>query len=419
MKNFDLAFVRDQFPAFAEQTLQGTVFLENAGGSYMCGPVMQRLTDYYNQCKVQPYYPNPVSTQAGNMMDEAYGALAPWLNVDASEIYFGPSTSQNTYVLAQAMLGWLQAGDEIIVTNQDHEANSGAWRRLASQGIVVREWRVDPATGSLDLGALQELMTAKTKLLTYPHCSNILAEVNPVGEISRMARERGIRTVVDGVSHAGHGLPDVSALGADIYLFSLYKVYGPHQGVMVIRSDMAKHLCTQAHYFHEGVREKRLMPAGPDHAQIASVKGVGDYFEALFSHHRQDADMSDASSGATKAEAVRELMKQGERPGFIALLDYLGTRGDLRIVGPADPQTRCPTVSVISKDKAAAGKCPAELAQKLGEKGILCGAGHFYSVRLLEALGIDPDQGVLRFSLVHYTSKDDVDRLASELDRLL
>ncbi|XAW87781.1 aminotransferase class V-fold PLP-dependent enzyme [Vibrio sp. CDRSL-10 TSBA] len=131
MNTLDLDFVRQQFPAFAEPSLLDKAFFENAGGSYLCRQVLEKFDHYFHQLKVQPYYPNPVSAQAGQWMDASYQALAPWLNSAADEIYFGPSTSQNTYVLANAVMGWLQSGDEIIVTNQDHEANSGAWRRLA------------------------------------------------------------------------------------------------------------------------------------------------------------------------------------------------------------------------------------------------------------------------------------------------
>lgn len=135
MSTLDLNFIRQQFPAFEQPSLQSQAFFENAGGSYLCRQVLDRFDTYFHQLKVQPYYPNAVSGKAGQWMDESYQALAPWLGVSASEIYFGPSTSQNTYVLANAVMGWLQPGDEIIVTNQDHEANSGAWRRLAERGL--------------------------------------------------------------------------------------------------------------------------------------------------------------------------------------------------------------------------------------------------------------------------------------------
>ncbi|TBR38563.1 aminotransferase class V-fold PLP-dependent enzyme [Marinomonas agarivorans] len=409
MDHLDINFVRQQFPAFSESSLKDTVFLENAGGSYICRQVVDRLNRYYRQCKVQPYYPNPVSEKAGNMMDEAYIALAKWMNVMPEDVYFGPSTSQNTYMLSQAMLGWLQEGDEIIVTNQDHEANSGVWRRLAQRGILIKEWQVETKSGALLLEDLLELISPKTKLLTFPHCSNIVAHINPVAEICRIAKEHGVRTVVDGVSFAGHGLPDVKALGADIYLFSLYKVYGPHQGVMVIDKEMASELSNQSHYFNGDVREKRLMPAGPDHAQIAAVKGVDDYFEAICVHH-----LENTSTQKEKAEALRTLLHASEQDVLADLLSYFDSHSQLELIGPNNPIERAPTVSVTTKMIA-----PHDLARKLGKVGILCGAGHFYSARLLEAMNIKPDVGVLRFSLVHYTSKEDVTRLITELDNIL
>src|SRR5882757_2112566 len=159
----DLNFVRRQFPAFAEPSLAGQAFFENAGGSYSCGQVVSRLTEYYRRLKVQPYYPYPASTEAGEWMDAARARLAEYLGVTPGEVHFGPSTSQNTYVLAQAFRTLLKPGDEIIVTDQDHEANSGAWRRLAAHGIVVKEWHVDRETGTLSLAALDPLLTDRTR----------------------------------------------------------------------------------------------------------------------------------------------------------------------------------------------------------------------------------------------------------------
>jgi selenocysteine lyase/cysteine desulfurase len=405
----DLDFVRQQFPAFSEPSLHDTVFVENAGGSYMCTQTISLLERYYRRCKVQPYHLNPVAQTAGVAMDAGHQALAPYLNVNANELYFGPSTSQNTHVLANAIWGYLQANDEIIVTNQDHEANSGAWRKLKDRGVVVREWAVDPTTGSLSLAKLEALLNDKTKLVIFPHCSNILGEINPVAQICDLAHQRGAKTIVDGVSFAGHGLPDVTALGADVYLFSLYKVYGPHQGVMVIRSEMAELFSSQAHYFNGDIREKRLMPAGPDHAQIAAAKGVSDYFDALYQHH-----FTVSKNGMEQAEAVRNLLHQAEQQTLSKLLDYLNQHPKVRIVGPTEATNRAPTISIIPS-----GQTPQSLVQSLGEVGILAGAGHFYSTRLLDAMGIDLTTGVARFSMVHYNSLDDVDRLIKALDSIL
>ncbi|WP_343562432.1 aminotransferase class V-fold PLP-dependent enzyme [Kiloniella sp. b19] len=412
MTALDLSFVRQHFPAFEEAEKTGRIYFENAGGSYVCAPVMERWNSFCRECKGQPAYPNAASRQASVMMEEAYSSMARWLNVPADEIYLGPSTSQNSYVLAHATEDWLQAGDEIIVTNQDHEGNSGVWRKLEKRGIVVREWTVDPVTGRLNPVDLPGLMTEKTRLLTFPHVSNILGEINPVREICDLARSRGVRTITDGVAFAGHGLPDVQELGCDIYLFSLYKVFGPHLGLMVIRRDMAEKLSSQGHYFNADVRDKRLMPAGPDHAQVAAVKGMSDYFDALYDHHfGEGTQVSDRE----RAAAVRKLLSETEAALMEELLGYLSACPALQVVGPDSHEGRAPTISVVPTN----GMTPVEINAKLGERGLLCGSGHFYSLRLVEALGHNGTTGVLRFSLAHYTSREDIRKLIAALDEVL
>ena len=376
----------------------------------MCRQVIERLNSYYNNTKVQPYHPYPQAQLAGQQMDEAHAAFAKWLNVETDEVYFGPSTSQNSYVLANAMFDWLNAGDEIIVTNQDHEANGGAWRRLEKMGIKVTQWSVAPETGSLDIEQLKTLFTANTKLLVFPHCSNILGEINPVSEICELAKAHQVRTVVDGVSYAGHGLPDVQQLGADIYMFSLYKVYGTHQGIMVVRNDMAKLLANQGHYFNGEIREKRLTPAGPDHAQIAAAIGVCEYFEALYQHHFDNPQASDQE----KARAVQNLMIEAEKKTLAPLLAFFKQHPKITIIGPDSVENRAPTVAIVID-----GHSSMALAKALGDNGIMCGAGHFYSLRLIEAMQIDPADGVLRFSLVHYTELADIEKLIKELSSLI
>ncbi|MEK7266477.1 MAG: aminotransferase class V-fold PLP-dependent enzyme [Pseudomonadota bacterium] len=281
----DTSFVRAQFPAFSVPSLKGQAFFENAGGSYTCKQVIDRLTRYYRERKVQPYAPYEASRLAGEEMDEARARLSSMLGVEADELSFGPSTSQNTYVLAQAFAQKLKPGDAIVVTNQDHEANTGPWRRLADRGIEIREWKIDRDDGHLPIEGLKNLLDGKVRLVCFPHASNIVAEINPVAEIAAIAHAAGAYVCVDGVSYAPHGFPDVGALGADIYLFSAYKTYGPHQGVMAIRREIGEFLPNQGHYFNAGTLYKRFTPAGPDHAQIAASAGMADYVDDLYAHH--------------------------------------------------------------------------------------------------------------------------------------
>lgn len=405
----DIDFVRRQFPAFQEPALAGQAFFDNAGGSYACQQVIDRLTRYYRETKLQPYGAHPASRAAGQAMDSAHERLAQYLGVKPQEVHLGPSTSQNTQVLAQAFAQHLQPGDEVIVTNQDHEANNGVWRRLARQGIVVKEWTVDRATGQLQVAAFESLLSPRTKVVAFTHCSNILGQINPVAEVCALAHAVGARTVVDGVSYAGHGFPDVPALGADIYLFSLYKTFGPHQGLMVIREDTAQWLGNQAHYFNEAHIHKWFVPAGPDHAQVAASAGVVDYFDALYGHH-----FPDGTPGQGRREAVNALMQSAENALLQPLLDFVRHDPRVRLLGPAQAAGRAATVSLLPQRHSA-----AEVAQRLGQRGVISGASHFYAVRLLEGLGLDPQAGALRLSFVHYTTQQELDQLLSALDAVL
>lgn len=408
MTALDLDFVRGQFPAFAEPSLAGQAFFENAGGSYACRQVVERLTRFYRTRKVQPYAPYAASRLAGEEMDEARARLAALLGVATDELSFGPSTSQNTYVLAQAFRGLLTAGDAIVVTDQDHEANSGVWRRLSGDGVEIREWRVDRESGGLDPAGLLRLLDDRVRLVCFPHCSNIVGQINDVAAICATVHAAGAFACVDGVSYAPHGLPDVGALGADVYLFSTYKTYGPHQGAMVVRRALAGALPNQGHYFNAGQPSKRLVPAGPDHAQVAACAGIADYVEALHAHH-----LGPQGAPRTTAARVHDLQRAAETRLLAPLLDWLAARNDLRLIGPRVAEGRVPTVSLCCRRPGEA------VAADLAAHGIMAGGGHFYAVRLIEALGIDPGHGVLRLSFVHYTHPDEVARAIDALDAVL
>jgi selenocysteine lyase/cysteine desulfurase len=247
------------------------------------------------------------------------------------------------------------------------------------------------------------------KLLCFPHCSNVVAEINPVAEICAMARAAGVRTVVDGVSYAPHGLPDFPALGCDVYLFSAYKTYGPHQGLMLICAEFGAELPAQGHWFNAGSLYKRFTPAGPDHAQIAACAGMADYIDALYAHHCPGPKPAPAE----RNRVVHDLMRAQEVAVIQPLLDYLAARNDVRLVGPRSAGQRAPTVAV------ALNRDAEPVSQALAAHGIACWAGDFYAVRPIEAMGIDRALGVLRLSAVHYTDAQDVTRLIGALDRVL
>ncbi len=404
-----LAFIRSQFPAFSEPSLQGWAFFENAGGSYPCKQVVQRLHDFYSKNKVQPYYPYPASRLAGDLMDESYRRFAAYLNVEESEIHFGPSTTQNVYVLAHAMRPMWEDGDEIIVSCQDHEANAGAWRRLAARGMKIVEWHVHKETGLLDPDDLENLFTRRTRMVAFPHCSNVIGQINPVREISQLIHTHGALSVVDGVALAPHGFPDLKELGADIYLFSLYKTYGPHLGLMYVDKQLMARLENQSHFFKEGVARNTLTPAGPDHGQIAAASGILDYFDALYDHHiEKKAKPSERNS------AITQLFREHETALLEPLLEFLRSQRDVRILGTAYVEGRAPTVSIIPQKK------PLEVVYKeLTEHKLMLGIGNFYAVRPLMDMDIPIQPGVLRLSFLHYTSPDEIGRLIGALNKAL
>jgi len=344
-------------------------------------------------------------------MDTARARWAEALGVTSSEVVFGPSTSANTYTLSHAFRTLLKAGDEIIVTDQDHEANSGVWRRMADEmGLTLREWKVSPETGRLDPADFHALLSDKTKLVTFTHCSNLAGEENPVAELTAAARAAGAWSVVDGVSWAPHEICDVNDLGADVYMFSLYKVYGVHQGLMTVRTPLMEQLGNQSHYFNANAPSAKLNPAGPDHAQVAATVGTLDYIQVLAAHHGVEANDLHG-----QVRAVSAMWRKQEQAITAPLLAFLKAHPGARLIGSdvADAR-RAPTVAFMPSKIS-----PPDLEKALGERGFITGANDFYARRLVEALGLDPEIGVMRVSMTHYTSGHDVSRVIGALEELL
>ena len=408
--NLDIDFVRAQFPQCSDNPEH--VFCCNAGGSYLAQPVIDLMRHYNEHTRVQPYYAFTPSQEAGQAMDAARLGWAQVLNIATSELTIGPSTSMNSYVMAQAMGAAWGPGDEIIVTQQDHESNIGVWRRKAEEkGATIREWAIDPVTGLLDPADLDHLLTERTRWLFFTHCSNVIGTVNPVADIvQRVRSQSSAKVCVDAVAYAPHHICDLKALDVDIYLFSLYKVFGPHQGILYVKAQLADELVGQSHYFIEDVDSKRYNPAGPQHAQIAACRGVLDYFDALHLHHGGSA----SDSPVVKMTAIHALTSAHEKSLTEPILEYLNQSSKVRLLG----KTHC-----ADGDRAATiafqplRKSSADVTALMREAGIGTENGNFYAPRALENLGIDVDDGVVRVSLVHYSTLQDVERILGSIDR--
>jgi len=409
----DIDYIRAHYPAFSDPETSQWAFFENAGGSYVPARVIDPLHRFFTEYKVQPYGYSSMQRRAGKAMDAGYDAIAAMINADRSEITLGPSTTLNLYVLAQAFRPLLSAGDEIIVTNQDHESNIGCWRRLEEFGVVPREWRVDPDSGDLDTDDLAALVNEKTRMVCFPLCSNIVGTMNDARTICDIAGSVNAITVADAVSYAPHAFPDVHALGPDFVVFSTYKTFATHLGVLWGKPERLAGLAPQGHFFNAGKPNHRLNPTGPLHAEIGALAGLKTYIDELYEHHFPDAA---AGSPRQRTEAMFRLFAEHETRLANRVLDFARGHPWLRILGRqhAEAQGRAGTIALAPTQVS-----PEYLARRLAESKVAVGFGHFYAPRCLQAVGLDPRDGVLRISLVHYNSAQDVDRLLTALDRIL
>jgi len=405
----DVAFCRGHFPA-----LDGDwVFLENAGGTLVPDQVIARLNTYNRECQVQPGEGYPASEQGAASIAEGQAALAALINAELGEIVIGPSTSSNVYVLSHALRPLLAPGDEIVVTNQDHEANNGAWRRLEATGIVVREWQFDPETEDLELEDLLPLLNDKTKLVCFNHCSNIAGMFRDVKAITAAVHEAGALVCVDGVAAVPHRRVDVKALGVDFYLYSPYKIFGPHMGVLYGRRDLLPLLANQGHYFQdEDDHQRRLCPGGFNYELTAAAGGIAEYMDQVHAHHFPGANLETQA----RIDQVFDLFASHERKLSQRIEDYLNARPETRLVarGAAGRRERIGVFGFTVE-----GRNSGEIAAKLRAGNLGLHADDFYAARYIDALGLRAQGGAVRASLVHYNDEADVDRLLGQLDEIL
>ena len=407
----DIDFVKAQFPAFKDPLSSKWSFFENAGGSYVPHNVIKHLNNFMTSTKVQPYAEFDTSAIAGNNMDKATELFAEMINARKDEIIIGASTTMNMYVLSNAMKHFIKPGDEIIVTNQDHEANIGAWRRLGSYGAVIKEWKINTENAELEIEDLKALLTNKTKIVAVTHCSNIVGSINNLQSIAKLVHEYNAFLVGDGVSYAPHGLPNVKDLDVDFYTFSLYKTYGPHLGLLYGKKEILNQLPNQNHEFLEGDVPYTLNPGGPNHEELSCLVGIYEYFNNLYNHHFPDEN----NTLRKKIEKINELISNHEEQIANPLLEYLNSRNDIKLIGKKkiENKNRAPTIAFTFVNQSS-----KKISDQLVKNGIATRNDNFYAWRCLKALGIDVDDGVVRTSMVHYNTHEDVEKLISVLKKI-
>ncbi len=402
----DPAALRAHFPALAADV----VFLENAGGSQVPACVADAIGRYLRETYVQLGAGYPLSQYCTQVVQDAHAFAHTFVGARRGHAMIGSSSTALLNMLAACYGQVLPPGSEIILAETGHEANLGPWKRLERLGMKIRWWRLDPDLCVCPLDALDELLGDRTALVALPHVSNLLGGIVDLPAIVRMAHGAGARVVADGVAYAPHRAVDVDAWDVDWYVYSTYKVYGPHMAVLYGRDDAVAELPGPNHFFiPRDDLPYQFEPGGASHEGCAGLLALGDYLKAVAG---ADAHAPCDRGVITRAFAV---MEELEHPLVVRLLDYLRAKPGVRVIGPPDAgPARVGTVSFVHD-----GKPSREIAAALDRTRIAVRHGHMYAWHLCRALGLDLDDGVLRVSFVHYNTPAEIEQLIEALDTIL
>ena len=401
----DTAWVRAQFPSLQTRVNgQAAVFFDGPAGTQVPQQVTRAIQDYFLCKNANTGGAFATSRASDQGIAAARLAMADFFNCDADEVVFGQNMTTITFALSRAIGRELQAGDEIVVTTLDHDANVAPWRALEEKGVVIRQADIREADCTLDLDDLKAKITSRTKLVAVGYASNAVGTINPVGEITKIAHETGALVFIDAVHYAPHGVIDVEALDCDFLVCSPYKFFGPHMGALY---GKRKHL--------QSFKPYKVRPASdqiPDrwetgtqlHELIVGVAAAVDYLAEVGRH----CEAAAATRRDSLLAAYRATVPY-ERTLLTKLIAGLLDIPKLRFFGITDPARfaeRCSTVSVRIGDHS-----PTEIAAFLGDRGIFTWDGSFYALNLTERLGVEQSGGLLRIGLVHYNTMDEVERL--------
>lgn len=407
--SFDVAWVREQFPSLKLQVNgQPAAFLDGPAGTQVPRQVMDAVQKYFLEANANTYGAFLTSRRTNEAINNARAAMADFFNCAAEEVVFGQNMTTITLGLARAIGRELQAGDEILLTVLDHDANYSPWRVLEEKGVVIRTVDIRESDCTLDFDDLRRKLNSKTKLVAVGYASNAVGTINPVAEITKLAHAVGAMIYIDAVHYAPHGSIDVKALACDFLVCSPYKFFGPHMGTLFAK----KHLL-------EKFKPYKVRPATDTVPEcwetgtqvqelIVGIQAAVDYLAEL--GRRCEPSVK------TRREALLAAYRSTvayERGLVTRLIEGLLAAPGLQFFGITDPQRfsdRCSTVSF----RLAKGT-PTDAAAFLGDRGIFTWDGNFYALNLTERLGVEKLGGVLRVGLVHYNTVEEVDRLLAAL----
>ncbi|KAA5829982.1 cysteine desulfurase-like protein [Saccharopolyspora hirsuta] len=396
---FDVEKVRAQYPALAD----GRAWLDGAAGTQVPQPVIDAVADAYRVGMSNVGGPYESSRRAGGIVAEARAAVADLVGApDPAGVVFGPSMTALTYRFAAVLADGWRPGDEVVVTQLDHDANVRPWIQHAQRaGATVRVAELDPATGELPAQHVTDLIGERTKLVAVTAASNVLGTIPDLRAITDRARQVGALSYVDGVQHCPHAHVQLAELGADFYATSAYKWAGPHLAAVVAGDPWSL----------ENLHPDKLKPSpdtSPDRFELgtnpfAAMAGAVAAVEHLAGLD-SDADGSRADRLAVSRRAVVAHEEALARTLFEGLAELDG------VVRYGAPQGPCTPTAFFGLP----GMEPRAVAERLAERGLNVSHGHSYAWEAVHALGIGPEGGV-RASLSHYTNESDVRRLLEAL----
>ncbi len=399
--NFPVDLVRSQFPAIGNSE---TVYFDNPAGTQLPNQVFRAMQKAGVDATANLGGAFARSIAAGEELARAEQRAAAFLGAnDPEEIVFGPSMTELTFQMSRAIARTLSPGDEIVLTNQEHEGNFSPWLLAAKDfGLVIRRVEVDPESWRVEPSALEEQLSNKTKVVALNYASNLTGSINDVHALTKSAKSVGALVYIDAVQFAPHDIVDVKSIGCDFLVCSAYKFYGPHLGVLWGRKNVLNDLpadCVACTVQHPNAKFERGTPQYELHA---SLNGCLDYFEDLGQLLRPE------TNGTAAIHAALEAAKLHEDTLCERLVSGLKDIPGVSIFGISDPSKmkfRVPTVSLISST------VPHKvLAAQLASAGVNVWHGHNYAIRILEQFGHDQNNGVCRFGIGHYNSANDVDR---------
>src|SRR5712692_7883044 len=408
-KPLDSAWVRAQFPSLKLQVNgQAAAFLDGPAGTQVPRQVMEAIQNYFLTANANTCGAFATSRANDATIAAARGAMADFFHCDKDEVVFGQNMTTITFALARAIGRELKAGDEIVVTTLDHDANVAPWRALEEKGAVIRQVDIQEADCTLDLEDLKRKISAKTRLVAVGYASNIVGTINPVAEITKLAHAAGALMFIDAVHYAPHGPMDVKALDCDFLACSPYKFFGPHMGTLYGKKKHLKRFKpykvlpatdTSPECWETGTQVQEL---------IAGIAAAVDYIAELGRHC--DATVKNRREALLAAYRATRRYETGL---ITRLIEGLLAIPGVRIFGITDPKRfdeRCSTLSFRLGDHH-----PTAIATFLGDRGIFTWDGNFYALNLSERLGVEQHGGVLRVGLVHYNTAEEVERLLAAL----